>query len=93
MKTVPVYQIMDEVSIYHFVLISVMMDLNQKLIQLNSKPYRVSRLETIQELLEKIEKSYEGYLPENYLNRAKKFVVMMHTDLESLLKDINTIKR
>lgn len=92
-RLIPVYQVMDEVSTYHFVMLSVMMELNMKLIALNTRPYRVQRLETIQELLNKIEQSYEGYLPDSYMNRAKKFVLMMHKDLESLLKDINTIKR
>ncbi len=91
-RNIAVYNIMESHHVYHFVMLSVMMDLCNKLAALNTCPVKLNRLDTIMSNLEKIEKSIPGFLPYNYMNRASKFVKMMHMDLESLLKDINAVK-
>lgn len=94
MQGSPVYHIMSEVDTYDIVLISVIEHLCVKLLARNmTNQYRDSRLHTVFDKIDQIEKSYKGYLPDNYKNRASKFIDYMNTDLNSLLNDIKTIDR
>lgn len=92
--TIPVYKIMDKESTFDIVLISTIDMLIKVLIERNEKnQYRKSRLETMYELLHKIEPSYIGWIPDEFINASKKFVTYIHADLNGLLKKIKETER
>lgn len=92
---IAVYQLMRPSDTYDIVLISMIFAFVKILIKRNASndPIRWNRLVQIQNLIEKVEQSYAGYIPEEYTNRAKKFLKYINTDLNSLLKDIKVIER
>jgi hypothetical protein len=86
---IPVYKVMTTRDTFDITLISVIDMLTQVLIERNAgNRYRQSRLETMYDKLHQAEKSYEGYIPDEYINRSEKFVKYIHNDLNSLLKDL-----
>lgn len=92
--SIPVFFIMKPREIFDIVLISIIESLLKILIDRNlSNFYRLDRLECMHKKMDEVEKSYEGFIPEEYKNRHEKFIKFLYTDLNSLLKDIKTIKR
>jgi hypothetical protein len=89
---IPVYQRMNADSMYDFTMIAVIHELLLELHIRCGTKYRESRVETMLELVDKLEKSYPGYIPDAYKNRAEKFIKMMRIDLNETLKTIKKIK-
>lgn len=79
-------------DVYDFVLMSVIDTLLNELLIRCGTHYRESRINSMQELLMLVQKSYEGYIPENYIARSEKFLSYLHSDMNSLIKDIKTLK-
>ena len=93
-SNIPVYTIMKKASIFDITLISTIDMLLKVLIQRNqNNPYRKSRLESMYKLLHKIEPSYEGSIPDEFINASKKFVAYINNDLNSLLNKIKETER
>jgi len=93
LNNTPVYKIMTPNDTFDIVNISVIDALLNVLMErCKGNRYRISRLQSMYDLLHKIETSYEGYIPDEYINRSEKFLKYMHTDLNSLIKDIREVR-
>jgi hypothetical protein len=83
---------MDKPSIYDIVLISVIDMLLKVLLDRNqSNNYRKSRLQSMYDLLHKVEPSYIGYIPDSFIGASEKFIKYIHNDLNSLLNKIKGV--
>lgn len=93
----PVFMVMKPDDTYDIVLISMVANWLRILLERNAKQevrnhFRISRLETMQNLLlEKIEPSYKGSIPEAFINRSEKYMSYIEKDLNSMLKDIRDV--
>jgi len=93
LNNIPIYKIMSPNDTFDIVNISVIDALlNVLMARCKGNRYRLSRLQSMFDLLHKIEVSYEGYIPDEYINRSERFLKYMHTDLNSLIKDIKGVK-
>ena len=88
----PVFARMSNNDIYDFVLLSVVDALLQEVYVRCGTQKREGRIEAMQHALETLQNTYKGYVPDTYLNRSTKFLRLLHTDLDSLLSGIKTIK-
>jgi len=93
MKNVAVYHSMSKRDTFDLTLISVIDMLLKVLMDRNmDNKFRLSRLETMFGLLHKVEPSYLGYLPDQFINCSNKFIKFLHTDLNSLVDNIKEAK-
>lgn len=89
----PVYQVMTDWDTFDIALISVIESLTIALMKRNEKNlYRLSRLETLFNKMNQVEKSYEGYIDEPFQNASKKFVKMLHIDLNTMVQNLKLAK-
>lgn len=89
----PVYIKMSDRDTFDVALISVIESLTLALMDRNSTDiYRMSRLQTMFEKMDQVEKSYRGYIDDPFQNAAKKFVKMLHVDLNAMLLNLKDAK-
>lgn len=92
-KGIPVYKKMTDRDTFDIALISVIESLTLLLLERNSNnQYRLSRLKTLFDKMDQVEKSYEGYIDEKFLNASKKFVKMLQIDLNNMVKGLKNIQ-
>lgn len=89
MQQSPVYLIMAKPDVYDITLIATIECLLQALTARNTdvKSFRGSKLSTMHETLWKLEGSYKGMLPDQYMDLAKDFEAHINTKLNLLLND------
>jgi hypothetical protein len=93
MKDIAVYHSMNKRDTFDLTLISVIDMLLKVLIERNEKNhFRLSRMQTMSHLLHKVEPSYIGYLPDQFINCSNKFIKFLHTDINSLVSNIKEAK-